>query len=133
MFTPRDWYWYIGADRSRAYSSARGIYVASDDAALVRWLAGGAPGERRAPTVIDSEASLGECLAPHRLRPDPAAAGVLDGFQDAHAKDVVENAAFKIMLNHENRLRAVERALGLNGSPANLQAAQAKAMLKALM
>jgi hypothetical protein len=49
------------------------------------------------------------------------------------AGGLVVVASFKIAFNHENRLRAIERALSLNGSPAALTPAQAHAAVKALV
>ncbi|MDQ2083092.1 DUF4376 domain-containing protein [Xanthobacteraceae bacterium Astr-EGSB] len=59
----RDWYWAVGGDETRAWSSARSSYVAVDDATYLAWRAGAG-----LPTRIDSERSLSDVLAPHGLR-----------------------------------------------------------------
>jgi hypothetical protein len=126
LFNPSNWYWYVGGDQTRAYSSAAGDYIPSADATFQAWLAAG-----NSPTRIDTEANLGDVLAPYLLR--PVATNVLDGYKDSQAGGVIITVAFKIMFNHENRIRAIERALSLNGSPPNLTAGQARAAVKALM
>lgn len=126
QYTPANWYWVVAGSATQVYSSASGGYVPVSDATYAAWLATG-----RNPTRIASEAELGEVLAAHGLR--PVAAGVLDAYKDAQAGGVVAAVAFRVLFNHENRIRAIERALGLNGSPADLTAAQARAAVKALM
>jgi hypothetical protein len=125
-YTPTDWYWIVAGSTTQVYSSSLANYVAVSNATYVAWLATG-----KLPTKITSEIELGEVLAGHNLR--PIAAGVLDAFKDAQASNVTTLVAFKIMFNHENRLRAIERALTLNGSPADLTAGQAKAAVKSLL
>jgi len=125
-YNPRQWYWVVGGSTTQVYSSAIGDYVALSDPTYQAWLASG-----HRPTVIDTEASLGQVLSSHLVR--PVAAGVLDGYTTALAGDIVAQVIFKILFNHENRLRACERALALNGSPPNLTPAQALVAVKALM
>lgn len=128
-FDPTNWYWIVGGPTTQVYSSAIGNYVPVTDATYQAWLAKGG-----APTKIDTEANLGDVLAPYFLR--PLAANVLDGYKQSQAITIVQKefqAVFKILFNHENRIRAIESALGLNGSPAQLTPAQAIAAVKALM
>ena len=40
MFNPRDWYWYVGGDTTKVYSSARNIYVPPNDTAFLTWKVG---------------------------------------------------------------------------------------------
>lgn len=71
LYDPRDWYWLVGGDASRAWSSARAAYVPADDPAYQLWQAGG-----RRPTLIASEAELREVLRaqyPAGWPPDPPA------------------------------------------------------------
>lgn len=126
VFTPRDWYWIVGESTTQVYSSKTGDFVPVANAQYQAWLAQG-----KLPTKIDTEANLGEVLAAYALR--PIAANVLDGYKDKQATEIVAAVIFKILFNHENRLRAIERNLGLNGSPPDLTPAQAKAAVKALM
>jgi hypothetical protein len=37
IFNSRDWYWFVGDDTSRVYSSKRNIYVNPDDGDLAAW------------------------------------------------------------------------------------------------
>ncbi len=125
-YTPSNWYWIVAGSTTQVYSSAVGNFVAITDPTFLAWLASG-----HAPTNIDTEANLGQVLAGQLLRPVPA--NVLDGYKDSLAANIVTQVIFKILFNHENRLRACERALALNGSPPDLTANQAKAAVKALM
>lgn len=128
-FNPLDWYWHVGGDLTRAFSSKLGDYVPASDAAFTVWKAAG-----NLPTMIDTEFNLGGVLG----RPKyggvvrPLVAGVLDGFQDAQAVDIVDVAMFRILFNYENRLRALERQTGLGTAP-DLTPAQAKNAVKNLM
>lgn len=127
-FNIRNWYWKVNGSTTQVYSSAAGDYVPVSNPTYVAWLAAD-PGN--VPTSIASEAELGEVFALPRLR--PVAAGVLDGYLEKQAGDLVDATQFKILFNHENRIRAIERALLLNGSPPNLTPAQAKAAVKVLL
>ncbi len=125
-FDPANHYWKVGGSTTQVYSSALGDFVPVANGAYQAWLASG-----HTPTVIDTEANLGAVLAPYLIR--PAATNVLDGYKDKLAVDVIAAVIFKVLFNHENRIRAIERALSLNGSPPDLTPAQAKAAVKALM
>ncbi len=76
------------------------------------------------PTKIDTEANLGDVLAPYGLR--PVAAGVLDGYTDSQATALPIDAVRKVLFNHENRIRALE-------AKQPVSAAQFKAFLKSLI
>ena len=52
-YTPHAWYWFVGGDRSQAWSSAAGAFVATTDAAFAAWMAAG-----NLPTPIASAAEL---------------------------------------------------------------------------
>lgn len=125
-FNPTNWYWVVAGSTTQVYSSATGDYVPVADAAYVAWKASG-----KTPSNIVSEAALGAYLTTYLQR--PTAANILDAYQDTQAGAILTQAIFKILFNHENRLRAAERALALNGSPANLTPAQARNAVKALM
>lgn len=125
-YNPSNWYWTVAGDTTRAFSSASGGYVPANNPTFVEWGSDGT-----LPTNIASEAELGEVLAPLRIR--PSAAGVLDAYLNTQAIEVADAVQFKIIFNHENRLRAIERALNLNGNPANLTPAQARAAVKVLL
>ena len=125
-YNPLNWYWYVAEDTTRVFSSVLGDYVPISDVTFTAWTADGTQ-----PTSIASEIDLGEVLANQFVR--PVASGVLSAYKDTHAGNVVNNVQFKIIFNHENRLRAIERSLALNGNPADLTANQAKLAVKALM
>lgn len=114
-----DFYWYVAGDTTRAYSSKIGDYVASTDPTFQSWLAVG-----NMPQNIDSEANLGQVLAQNLLR--PVAANVLDGYTGAQADTVLSHLVFKVLFNHENRIRVLEGKLPIT-------AQQARAAVKALM
>lgn len=118
-YDPKNWYWYVAGDETRAFSSASGDYVPAGDATFQAWLKDGG-----LPTRILNEAELGEVLAPYSLR--PMNAGVLDAYKDSQAVKLTIEIAAKVLFNHENRLRALE-----GKAPAN--AAQFKTALKGLM
>lgn len=126
FYNPSDWYWFVGGDQTQVFSSARGVFVPSSDASFIAWGSDGS-----LPTKIDTAANLGDVLAPYFIR--PVATAVLDGYVGSLAQKTIVLAEFKIMFNHENRIRAIERALSLNGSPPNLTPAQAFNAVKALM
>lgn len=128
-YNPYNWYWIVGGSTTQVYSSASSNYVLLTDATYLAWLALG-----NKPTNIDTESNLGDVLAPYFLRPVPA--NILDGYKQSQATNLVQKefqSVFKILFNHENRLRAVESALGLNGSPPQVTPAQAISAVKALM
>lgn len=56
-FQPDDWYWIVGGDQTRVWSSRSARYYAASNAGYKSWLAGGG-----IPTRIDSEESLWEVL-----------------------------------------------------------------------
>lgn len=118
-YDPRNWYWYVGGDETRVFSSASGDYVPAGDPTFAAWKASGG-----VPTRIANEAELGEVLAPHSAR--PANAVILDAYKDSQAAKLTIEVAAKVLFNHENRLRALE-----GKAPAN--AAQFKTALKGLM
>jgi hypothetical protein len=129
-FDPRNWYWTINGDVAHVWSSAAGAAIPINDAGYVAWLANG-----NAPNTAPSIAVLATML--NSLAPDLSStigdAVVVDGMKSAQAQAIVASAIFRIVFNHENRIRAIERNLTLNGSPANLTPAQAVAAVKALL
>lgn len=56
-YSPADWYWIIGDDETKVYSSARGVTATSDDETYTAWAAAGGIATR-----IDSMDSLIEVL-----------------------------------------------------------------------
>jgi hypothetical protein len=119
QFTPRNWYWIVNGSTTQVYSSKVGDYVPVDNAEYVAWLAGD-----RTPTNIDTEASLGEVLSVHSLRPTPAS--VLDGYTEAHATKLTMEVVAKVLFNLVNEVRVLKGQSTIN-------AAQFKAYLKGLM
>lgn len=125
-YSPRDWYWIVADDETQVFSSRVGDFVPISNADYVAWRTDGSR-----PTRIASVAELGDVLGQARVR--PVHAGVLDAYLDQQAGTVIDLVQFKIIFNHENRMRAIERALGLNGNPANLTPAQARNAVKVLL
>lgn len=127
QFDPTNWYWIVAGSATQVFSSASGDYVPVTNPTYVAWKAAAGHSPRSIPT----EADLGKLLVTYLQR--PAAAGVLDAYQDTQAGTIITQAIFKILFQHENRMRAIERALALNGSPPNITPAQARNAVKALM
>lgn len=118
-YTPQNWYWIVGGDETKAYSSTASDYVPNADAAYTAWRERG-----NAATRIASEAELGDVLSQHSLR--PAAANVLDGFQDAQSRRLTIEVVAKVLLWCVNEIRT------LKGQP-TVNAGQFRAFLKGLM
>mgnify|MGYP003404462322 FL=1 len=118
-FDPTNWYWIVGGDETKVFSSASGNYVQPSATAYVEWQADGTT-----PTRIASDAELGEVLAPYSLR--PVAAAVLDSYQDNQARKLTIEVVAKVLFNLANEVRA------LKGQPA-LTAAQLRNYVKGLM
>ena len=118
-FNARNWYWIVAGDETKVYSSAAGDYVQSTHKTYQAWIASG-----NAPSRIASEDELGEVLDPYALR--PVAAGVLDKYLEKQAGRLTLEIAAKVLLSHENRLRALEGKQAIN-------AAGFKTAIKALL
>lgn len=123
------WYWYVGGDTTKAYSSSASAFVPSTDATLAIWMSDGVT----VPTKIGSASELGTVLASAQLR--PADAAILDGYVNALTDQAI--TLFQILfgpnkLNHENRIRTCERAIGISSAP-DLTAAQLKALIKGML
>lgn len=104
LYDINNWYWLVGADATKVYSSLAGDYVPVSDATHQAWRSDGT-----LPTKIDTEASLGAVLAPGYpsvARPVPAA--VLDGYQQAQANDIFQHKLIKFMFVLNNRVRTLE-------------------------
>lgn len=107
-----DWFWIVGDDESRYWSSAAKSYVA-------------ALPEGRIASRIASERELWGVLAaqaPQSLPSDPAAQDVLK----ESSVDAVDMVLLRVAFNHENRIRALE-------SKQPVTAAQFRTALKALL
>ncbi len=76
LYTPQDWFWIVGGDETRAWSSAHGGYVAEY--------------QKDRLTPIATEAELSDVLRPHGLAlPAPVESDYADAIQskiDAAAK-----------------------------------------------
>jgi hypothetical protein len=118
-YNPLDWYWIVGGDLTKVYSSAAGDYVPVDAPAYVTFkdLGGVA-------TPIASAAELGQVLSPYSLR--PVEASVLDGYQEAQSNGLVIQVNFKVLFNILKRLAVLE-------GKAAPTAAQARALVKSLL
>lgn len=118
-YEPQNWFWIVAGDETRVYSSKAGAYLPATDLAYQAWLAAGG-----VPTRIASDAELGEVLAQYSLRPsDPA---ILDGYRETHARKLTLETVAKVLLSHENRIRALEGKSAITG-------AQFKATVKEMM
>ena len=118
-YDPKDWYWLIGGDETRAYSSKAGDYVSANDATFVAWKLAG-----NLPTRIANADELAEVLGNASVR--PANADILNRYKGSQASRYTLEIAAKVAFNHENRLRALE---GKPTITANQFANALKAML----
>lgn len=121
-YNPAKWYWRVGGDQTRVYSSASGDYVPAADASFQAWTSDGTP-----PTPIDTEDNLGGVLAayyPVVARPTPA--GVAGGYQQTQADDVFQHKLVKFLFTLMNRIQVLE-------GKQTLTVAQARAYVKGLM
>jgi hypothetical protein len=111
IFTPSNWFWLVGADTARWFSSAANAYVAVLPPGIT-------------PTKIDSEQSLWDALAAAGL-PLPAGAATSDAAKTARISDT-DMVQLQILFNHENRIRILE-------GKAAITVAQFKTGVKALL
>ena len=118
-YNPLDWYWFVGGDETKAFSSKSGDYVQVNDATFVAWKLAG-----NAPTRIASADELAEVLGNASVR--PANADILDRYKGSQASKLTMELVAKVLFNHENRLRALE---GKATITANQFASALKAML----
>jgi hypothetical protein len=100
-YSPENWYWIVGGDQQQVYASARGIFVPIADATYVAWRDRG-----NHPTPIGSTSELAAVLAPAFARPNDAT--LLNLYQTEQASNILSKAAFKVLFNHENRIRVLE-------------------------
>jgi len=120
-YDPKNWFWIVGGDESRAFSSAVGNFVPANDATYLAWKADGTM-----PTRILNEAELGEVLADVRIRPADAAAAVVDAYKDRHARELTLQVIAKWMLWATNEIRTLK-------GQAPVSAAQFRSFLKGQM
>lgn len=100
-YDPNNWYWIVGGDDTRRFSSASGDYVPAGDATYVAWAADGT-----IPSRILNEDELGEVLAPYNLRPTHVA--ILDKYKDSQAKVLTVQTMAKVMFFIVNDLRELQ-------------------------
>lgn len=124
-YDPRDWYWRVASVSGQVFSSARGVFVRDDDATYQAWVEAGGH-----TTRIANQQELGAVLAARQVRPTDV--DVLDAYKDELAQRIISRPEWRVELNHENRIRAIERALSLNGSPPPLTNG-GRGIVKALM
>ena len=103
IYDPFDWYWIVADDEARRYGSAARDYVPADDSTYVAWADDGTM-----PTRIDTEFNLGVVLGAYAPRVQPIPPGILEGYVDKQAVDVIASPDLKPLVDHENRLRALE-------------------------
>ena len=121
-YNPLDWYWTVGSDATKVYSSKLGGYVPAADATYQAWRAAG-----NNPSSVINEAELGDILAPYYpdvARPTPAA--MLDGYQQAQADDIQQHKLIKLLFVMMNDIRVLK-----GQQPFTVQ--QARAYVKGLM
>lgn len=106
-FDLANWYWFVGGDETRVYSSAKNDYVPVDDATYKAWVESGGLATR-----TGQEGELGETLGPLPLETHiPVPQNVRVGYFAYKENDN------ELWLDHEDRLRAIEMRLGISESP----------------
>ena len=99
MYDPARWYWIVGDDETRVWSSAAAAYVPASDDAFMAWREAGA-----SPTKIPSEDELAEVLAAQH----PA------GSPKPVVPQSVSRAQAKIALHRAGLLDAVKTVVSLD-------------------
>ena len=102
-----NWYWVVANSATHVYSSAAGDYVPVANSGYQNWLSDGG-----IPTQIDTEENLGAVLERATVKPAPSA--MQDAYKDRLADNLPLKLLVKVLLNHENRLRAVEGSGSVN-------------------
>lgn len=105
-FNPRDWYWIVAGDETRAFSSAARAYVNANNATFTAWKADGT-----LPTRIASEAELWDHLARNVPQIAELIPSALDVLKDRVLDQMNGNVAgllFKALYNIDSRLRVLE-------------------------
>lgn len=90
IYNPADWYWFVGGDETKVYSSSAGRFVQLGNAAYRAWLAAG-----NSPTRIVSSDELAEVLANVKVRPNDV--DMLDRYQNAHAGKLTLEIVAKLL------------------------------------
>jgi len=116
-YNPFNWYWKVGSDTNRVFSSAVGDYVPTSNATYVTWIADGTKA-----TNIDTEANLGDVLANFAIR--PTTPGVLDNYLNQQSQRISLEVMFKIVFSLMNEIRVLK-------GQAPITPAQARAHIKA--
>lgn len=118
FLTLENWYWIVAGSTTQVYSSAVGDYVPVADATYQAWLADG-----NSPTVIDTEANLGNVVAGLAVAPIPAA--ILDSYTSTQVDNIDKEKLRKLLFFMANQIRALQ-------SQPPLTATQFKAFWKGL-
>lgn len=100
-FDAYDWYWKVGSDDTKVFSSKSTDYVLVSDPEYVAFL-----GDGNSPAVTDSQGTLAAYLATLSIRPSNAS--VLDAYRGSQASKLTLEIVAKVLFNHENRVRALE-------------------------
>jgi hypothetical protein len=102
-YMPRHWYWLVGDDTGRVYSSETVGYVFTDNPDYMKWLARNEQG----PTQIVSEQELWNVLAEAKVKL-PSGAVASDESKDRQIESM-HQVTLAVLLDQENRMRLVER------------------------
>jgi hypothetical protein len=99
-YMPRHWYWRVGADAGRVYSSETVGYVFTDNPDYLKWLARNEQG----PTKIANEQELWNVLAEAKVDL-PSGAAASDDSKDRQIESM-HQLTLAVLLDQENRMRA---------------------------
>lgn len=105
LYNPTNWYWYVGGDTNKVYSSQAKNYVFTSDLDYQDWLlTTGAM-----PTRIANDFELGKVLEQYGLLPEP---GVLVGYnpvpEEISDRQFFQQLALMQVITQEEALNAVK-------------------------
>lgn len=130
-YNPAKWYWYVGGDTARAFSTVTLSYVPSDDPSFSAWLADGS-----IASAVASEDDLFQVLedagvppyapvTPRQARLALLAAGLLDQVESAVN---TAGGATKLTWDYATQVRRKDPLITQIGASLNLTAAQIDAL-----
>lgn len=100
-YSPDSWFWVVGGDETRVYSSAAGRFVQPGNAAYQAFLAAGGIATR-----IASADDLGDVLADAGVRPEDAT--LLDRFKDRQSVNISVKTLAKVLFVFANEIRVLK-------------------------
>lgn len=111
LFDPASWYWIVGSDTTRVYSSAQQPdqsgpvgYVPTRDPTYLAWRAD----PSHVTSQIATEQDLWDYLNGRVLNATPPTSTSTDAAKDQRINTQLSEIIYQIAFSHENRIRALE-------------------------